>query len=264
MKEINIKIIFEDNHLLVVEKPVNIPTQRDESGDPDMLTLLKDDIKQRHGKPGNVYLGLVHRLDRPVGGVMVFAKTSKSASRLSDAIRKREFGKTYLAVVKGDISSTMGESGSLRDLLLKDKDTNIVKVVREDVAGGKEALLDYELIQYMTMDTIDISHGSKKSSLGQPSNSRAASSAPGSKAQGLSLVKINLHTGRSHQIRVQLANAGHPLYGDQKYGGSWSKPNQQLALWSHEVSFGHPTLGERMTFHSNPPKVAPWSSFSFT
>lgn len=221
------KIIFEDNHLLVVEKPVNIPSQQDESGDPDMLTLLKEDIKQRYNKPGNVFLGLVHRLDRPVGGVMVFARTSKAASRLSEQVRSRTFKKNYLAVIHGFMDK---QEGTLKNYLLKDNDKNIVKAVDENAEGSKLAVLDYMVV---------------------------------SSCQNLSLVKINLHTGRSHQIRVQFAETGHSLFGDRKYGSKLSKDGQQLALWSHELVIEHPTLKTELKFESSPPDVVPWSYFKY-
>lgn len=218
-----IPIIYEDNHILVAEKPPNILSQGDRTGDKDMLTLLKEDIKIRYNKPGNVYLGLVHRLDRPVGGVMVFAKTSKGASRLSDEIRRREFKKTYMAVIEGRPSK---KKDKLSHYLLKDNKSNRVSVVNKDTKGGKEALLDYEVLD---------NH------------------------EGLSLVKIHLHTGRPHQIRVQFAAIGHPLYGDQRYGSGNNK--EGIALWSHKITCQHPTLKERMTFISYPGGEIPWKSF---
>jgi 23S rRNA pseudouridine1911/1915/1917 synthase len=218
-------ILYEDNHLLVVVKPVNIPSQADESGDPDLLTLLKADIKARYRKPGNVYLGLVHRLDRPVGGVMAFAKTSKAASRLSEQIRNREFHKNYLAVVHGSPEELKGR---LRHYLRKDQSNNTVKAFNEPKSEAKEAILDYEVI-------------------GRRNN--------------LSLVKIQLNTGRSHQIRVQFAAISHPLYGDQKYGADLSKPGQQIALWSAELSFRHPTRDEVLQFTADLPPVHPWNLF---
>ncbi|WP_442603927.1 RluA family pseudouridine synthase [Paenibacillus sp. KN14-4R] len=218
-----VPILFEDNHILVVEKPVNMPTQEDSSRDLDLLTALKDDIKIRYNKPGNVYLGLVHRLDRPVGGAMVFAKTSKAASRLSDAVRTRHLDKTYLAVVH---SKPNQMQGTLRHHLLKDTQTNMVSVVTAKTTGAKEAILDYEVL-----GTVD----------------------------GFSLIKVKLHTGRPHQIRVQLATIGCPLYGDQRYGASKTKPGQQIALWSTYLSFQHPTTKEWMRFTSYPPADHPWS-----
>lgn len=219
-------ILYEDNHLLGVEKPVNIPVQEDASGDPDMLTLLKEDLKERYNKPGNVYLGLVHRLDRPVGGAMIFAKTSKAASRLSEAVRSRQFEKTYLAVVHGAPSP---RAGRLTHYLLKDERTNTVSVVPKGTNGAKEAILDYTVI------------GS---------------------SEGLSLVRIELHTGRSHQIRVQFSYTGTPLYGDQKYGAALNKPGQQIALWSSFAGFPHPVSKEPVRLISNPPQEYPWSLWS--
>lgn len=135
-----INIIYEDNHVLVVEKPINIPVQEDETKDKDLLTMLKEYLKDKYQKPGNVYLGLVHRLDRPVGGVMVFAKTSKAASRLSKQIQQHEFEKRYYAVVEGNIK----EKGKFIDKLLKNSKTNITSVNPK----GKEAILEYHKITY--------------------------------------------------------------------------------------------------------------------
>ena len=134
-----IKIIYEDNHLLVVEKPINMPTQEDDSKDPDLLNELKKYIKDKYNKPGNVYLGLVHRLDRPVGGVMVFAKTSKAASRLSDQVRTHKLDKRYYAVIEGKL-----EDGTLKDKLLKDSKTN--NTIVSDL--GKESILSFENVTY--------------------------------------------------------------------------------------------------------------------
>ncbi|WP_438445680.1 RluA family pseudouridine synthase [Gorillibacterium sp. sgz5001074] len=219
-----IPVLYEDNHILIVVKPVNMPTQEDESKDPDLLTELKQDLKERHGKPGNVFLGLVHRLDRPVGGVMVFAKTSKAASRLSDAVRTRSFGKRYLAVVHGTPSQP---TGRLTHHLLKDSRTNTVQAVpKGSHPDAKEAVLDYEVL------------GS---------------------SGGLSLVRVELLTGRSHQIRVQMAAIGCPLYGDQKYGAALNKPGQQIALWSAYLHFEHPVQREPVTFRCAPPSEFPWN-----
>ncbi|TYQ16201.1 UNVERIFIED_CONTAM: 23S rRNA pseudouridine1911/1915/1917 synthase [Acetivibrio alkalicellulosi] len=221
-----VKIIYEDNHILVVEKPINVPVQRDETNDVDILSHLKEYIKERYNKPGNVYLGLVHRLDRPVGGIMVFARTSKAASRLSDAIRKREFYKRYLAVVHGILKD---KSGKMNDYILKDSSTNIVSIVSSDTIGAKQAILEYSVL-----DT----------------------------NENFTLVEVNLLTGRPHQIRVQFSNSGHPLYGDQKYGRKKNRPGQQIALWSKEISFIHPTTREYVKFESSLPNLEPWSWFA--
>ncbi|MBI2473079.1 RNA pseudouridine synthase [Candidatus Uhrbacteria bacterium] len=218
-------VLYEDNHLLVVEKPVNIPVQEDASEDMDFLTLLKQWIKEKDHKPGNVFLGLVHRLDRPVGGAMVFAKTSKAASRLGKQMYARTFEKEYLTVVRG---TPMFDSGRLVHWLLKDEITNVVSVVNETTPDAKRAVLEYEVLQTQ---------------------------------ENLSLVHIQLETGRSHQIRVQLAYMGCPIYGDQKYGASVNEPGQQLALWSTQIRFFHPTKDEPMMFTSTPPKEYPWNLF---
>ncbi|NBI28049.1 RluA family pseudouridine synthase [Chengkuizengella marina] len=218
-----IPIIFEDNHILIVEKPINIPTQQDSSRDIDLLNLLKQDIKKRYNKPGNVYLGLVHRLDRPVGGVMVFAKTSKAASRLSNAIRTHQLQKEYIAVIHGSPSK---HKGKLIHYLKKDTSINKVFSVSKNEKNSKEAILEYEVKGFNN---------------------------------GLSFVQIRLHTGRSHQIRVQFSEIGCPLYGDQKYGEKISKKNQQLALWSKRISFFHPTLKKEVEFFSIPPSEYPWN-----
>lgn len=221
----SIPVLYEDNHVLVVLKPVNMPVQEDESKDPDLLSVLKEDVKQRYNKPGNVYLGLVHRLDRPVGGVMVFARTSKAASRLSDAVRTRSIEKTYTAVIHGRMKSPQGK---LTDYLLKDERTNMVSVVPKTKSGAKEAILEYETLGY---------------------------------AEGFSLVRIHLHTGRPHQIRVQFASRGCPLYGDQRYGAAVNKPGQQIALWATELTFAHPTTKEELRFRSETPAEFPWLLF---
>lgn len=215
----NINIIYEDNHLLVVDKPINIPTQEDDSKDIDFLSMLKIYIKEKYSKPGNVYLGLVHRLDRPVGGVMVFAKTSKCASRLSEQIREHKFKKIYNAIVIGDINL----SGTLKDKLLKDTKQNIVKVDE----NGKEAVLHYKKINMI---------------------------------DNLSLLEIELETGRSHQIRVQMSNYGFPLYGDQKYN-SKAKVGEQIALFAKEISFYHPVTNNLLTFTLDMPRRRPFDLF---
>ena len=213
-----INIIYEDNHLLVVEKPINVPVQADKSGDEDLLTMLKKYLKEKYNKPGDVYLGLVHRLDRPVGGVMVFAKTSKAASRLSKQVQKHEFKKIYMAVIEGKVS----DSGTFKDKLKKDEKTNITRVSED----GKEAELSYNLIGFVN---------------------------------NLSLVRISLKTGRSHQIRVQFSSRKIPLYGDQKYNPKAVK--DQIALFASKLEFKHPVTKEIMSFELPLPERYPFTLF---
>ena len=217
-----LKVIFEDNHIIVVEKPVNIPSQGDKTGDVDMLTIIKDYLKEKYNKPGNVYLGLIHRLDRPVGGVMVFAKTSKAAARLSEQVREKVFQKTYLVVVSGKMEEG---SGCLEDYLLKNERNNMSKVVKESTKNAKYASLDYEVLKY-------------------------------NEEINLSVLKINLHTGRHHQIRVQLSSRDHSIYGDQKYGGRGH--GKQIALWAYTLKIVHPITKEEMTFKSIPELNGTW------
>ena len=225
-----INIIYEDNHLLIVEKPINMPVQADSSNDKDLLSLLKEYIKNKYKKPGNVYLGLIHRLDRPVGGIMVFAKTSKAASRLSEQIKNHKFKKSYYAVVEGKIN----EEGKFIDRLLKNYQSNTTKVSED----GKIAKLSYKLVECK---------------------------------DNLSLVDINLETGRSHQIRVQFSSRGfplvgdqfsyhgYPLYGDQKYNKNAVK--DQIALFAYRLEFTHPITKEIVSFELSKPERYPFSLF---
>lgn len=217
----DVPILYEDNHLLLVQKPVNIPVQGDQSGDKDLLTYLKEDIKYRYQKPGNVYLGLVHRLDRPVGGAMVFAKTSKAASRLSDQVRRNDMGRTYYAVVHGVPKQA---SNRLVDYLYKNRQKNIVSIVSKNHKEGKKAVLDYTVV---------------------------------ASRDGLSLISVQLQTGRPHQIRVQLAGLGTPIWGDQKYGEQYSKVGQQIALWAHSLTLHHPVQKTPITVESPLPEAYP-------
>ena len=175
----NLNILYEDNHIIVVIKPYNILSQSDNTNDLDMLTIIKNYIKEKYNKPGNVYLGLVHRLDRPTGGIMVFAKTSKAASRLSKQIKDDKFTKKYLAVVHGTFTK---KEGTLENYIKKTEDNSSIITTKEE---GKYAKLDYRVLK---------------------------------EKDNLSILDITLYTGRHHQIRVQFSNINHPLYGDQRYG----------------------------------------------
>lgn len=215
-----INIVFEDNHLLVVEKPVNMPVQEDESKDKDLLTTLKEYIKTEYNKEGNVYLALIHRLDRPVGGLLVFAKTSKAAERLNKEMKLGKIKKEYYAVVDGVVSE---KRGTLIDNILKDEKRNTVKIDRR----GKESILEYKVIKEVDKNT---------------------------------LVKINLKTGRKHQIRLQFASRGLPLFGDQRYNER-AIVGEQIALFAKSLEFIHPTTKEVMKFELELPNRKPFNDF---
>lgn len=205
-----VEIVYTDNHLLIAVKPPNMPSQADASGDMDIHSLLKAYIKETCGKPGAVYLGLVHRLDRPVGGLMAFARTSKAAARLSEQLRTHTMRRGYLAVARG-ISAP---EARLEDLL-----------ERND-GEPQRAALTY----------------------------RCAA-----QAQGLSLLRVSLETGRKHQIRTQLARAGLPIWGDARYGNG--RPGEQIALWGAALQLIHPTKKIPLSFQSKPATPEPWRIF---
>ncbi len=218
-------ILHEDNHIIVVVKPQNMPSCADSSKDLDLLTKIKDFIKVRDNKPGNVYLGLVHRLDRPTGGVMVFAKTSKAAERLSEQIRTGDFEKVYHTVLVG---SPKVKEQTLTNYLKKNAINNMVYVCGETVEGAKFAELKYKVLE---------------------------------EKGGLAFTQVTLHTGRTHQIRVQMSHLGYPLYGDMRYGGA-NAVKGNLALFATSLSFTHPVSKERLVFKVEPPKdLAPWKIF---
>lgn len=219
-----LNVLYEDNHIIVVEKPFNIPTQEDESKDKDLLTMVKEYVKVKYDKPGDVFIGLVHRLDRVAGGVMVFARTSKAASRLSEQIRERNFHKEYLTVVEGKLKN---ERALITDYLFKDKDANTVRIATKNTKDAKEAKLKYEMVEHR---------------------------------DGLSLVSVDLLTGRPHQIRVQFSSRKNPIWGDGKYGSSY-RSRKGIALWSHKIEFEHPTKKNKMVFTLEPPLVEPWDKF---
>ena len=206
-------ILYEDNQVLVAVKPPNMLSQADVTRDPDILTLLKEYLREKYHKPGNVYLGLVHRLDRPVGGLMVFARTSKAASRLSAQMREHGMGREYLCVVTGKVEDEF----TLTDYLVHDEIKNREVVCEADVKGCRLAILHGRCID---------------------------------RREGTALCALRLETGRKHQIRAQMSNIGAPLWGDNRYGEGI--PGQQIALWGYRLSFRHPTTGEVMTFHSMP------------
>ena len=218
-------ILYEDNHIIVVLKPQNVPCCEDGSKDPDLLSAVREYIRVKYSKPGNVYVGLIHRLDRPTGGVMVFAKSSKAAGRLSEQLKAGEFEKKYFAVLAG---SPKEKKATLTNYLKKNAVNNTVYVCGPTVEGAKFAELDYRILE---------------------------------EKEGLSLAEVRLHTGRSHQIRVQMSFIGTPVYGDMRYGGEKAKKGN-LALWAYDLAFDHPVTKERMVFKIQPPKdVKPWGEF---
>lgn len=219
MSKDDLEILYEDNHVIVVYKPANILSQGDATCDKDMLTIIKEYIKEKYKKPGNVYLGLVHRLDRPVQGVMVFAKSSKAAARLTKQIQNHEFQKHYLAIINGNLKEKKGE---FRDYLEKLENGNTVVT---DSKYGKEAILKYEVLKEI---------------------------------ENYSLVRIELITGRHHQIRVQFASRGYSLVGDQRYG---IEDKKQICLCSYQLSFLHPITKERLFFERFPEKNDIWRLF---
>ena len=213
-----LNVLYEDNHIIVVEKPYNVLSQGDSTGDKSLLDMVKDYIKVKYNKPGNVYLGLVHRLDRPVGGIMVFARSSKAASRLTKAFSGHDITKKYLAIVNGRVDNT----GKLIDKIEKiDNGNSIIS------DNGKEAILEYELLDYNS-------------------------------DKDCSLVSIDLKTGRHHQIRVQFSSRGHYLLGDQRYG---IQDNKQIALFSYYLSFTHPVSKEVLEFTLYPKVEGFWEYF---
>ena len=216
-----LKIIYEDNHIIVVVKPPNVLSQKDNTDDTDMTTMIKQYLKEKYHKPGNVYLGLLHRLDRPVGGVMVFAKTSKAAARLSKDIKNHYFEKRYLAVIDGYLEK---DEGMMKDYLLKEKNGNTIVSTKEE---GKYAELSYRVLQKR-------------------------------KEENKTLVEIQIKTGRHHQIRVQFASRGYPLCGDQRYG---KQDKTQIALFAYYLKFYHPVKKNWLEFKVFPSDGSYWSLF---
>lgn len=222
----DIPILYEDNHLLVIDKPAGLLSQEDHTGNPDVLTLGKKYIKRAYNKPGNVWLGLVHRLDQPVSGVMVLARTSKAASRLSEEIRRRRIRKIYRALVYG---VTPAEA-TLVHYLQKDRNANTVSAYTTDRKGAKRSELSFKTIKQNAH---------------------------------YSVIEIDLKTGRPHQIRVQLEKEGHPIWGDYKYAEEGTGPGKDLALRAFQLEVKHPTLDKIMKFEVEMPRQQPWNFFEY-
>jgi len=214
-------VFYTDNHLLVLYKPAGLLVQGDESGDVSLLDFAKQWIKQRHQKPGNVFLGLVHRLDRPVAGVMMFARTSKAAARLSEQLRIGSARKVYLAVVEGEPSQSSAHL--VHQIERRDR---LSRIVQRQTEYSREARLSYRLLD---------SAGSR------------------------SLIEVELETGRRHQIRLQLAHIGCPIIGDCRYGASQALSARQIALFASRLTIVHPTRRQPLTFSAPLPEGWPWS-----
>ena len=211
-------VLYEDNHLLVVNKPAGYLVQGDKTGDEPLVEFYKAYLKEKYRKPGNVFLGVVHRLDRPVSGALIFARTSKALERMNRQFQDRTVQKTYWAIVQ---KRPPAESGTLEHYLLKDTQKNVVKVFDKPKGEAQKALLHYRFLKEIGDDI---------------------------------LLEINPVTGRSHQIRVQLARIGCPIKGDLKYGFATANEDKSISLHSRSVTFEHPTTKEKMTVRANVPK----------
>jgi 23S rRNA pseudouridine1911/1915/1917 synthase len=222
----NIEIVYEDNHLLIIDKPAGLLSQADKTNNVDLTELCKQYLKKAYNKPGNVYLGLTHRLDRPVSGLMVLTKTSKAASRISQLIREHQLKKTYWAIVHGRTP----EEATYEHFLKKDSKTNKTKAFGSKKSGAKPAVLSYTTLK---------------------------------QSAHYSLIEIDLVTGKPHQIRVQLSKMGFPLWGDYKYGEEETGPGKSLALRAYALAFEHPVKKESMNIKAHIPRQQPWNLFDY-
>ena len=224
MIEHSLRVLHDSNHLLVVDKPACTPTVPDDSRDTSLLELAKAWVKEHKNKPGDVYLGVVHRLDRPVGGVLCFARTSKAAARVTSAFHDRRVEKRYLAVVEAHLEG----AGELEQWLIKRGSKNVVRVVPEGTEGARRALTHYRPLKH---------------------------------SNGRTLVELKPVTGRPHQLRVAMATLGHTIVGDLKYGAKAPLPDRSIALHAQRLVLPHPTRDERITVESKPPAIGDWRLF---
>ena len=218
-------ILYEDNHLIAVNKPFTMPSQGDESKDQSVFDWVKEYIKVTYQKPGNVYAGLLHRLDRPTGGVLLLAKTSKAASRVSKQFQERQVKKTYLAISE---KPPLAEEGQLEHYMRKIGGKNIMKTFNKEVAHSKKAILSYRSLQVVN---------------------------------NCALIEIYPHTGRRHQIRAQLASIGCTIKGDVKYGKTNFNPDKSICLFASQLSLTHPTLKKELLIQAPYPKGLYWDDF---
>lgn len=218
------KILYEDNHLIVINKSPGELVQGDKTGDIPLVDLVKAYIKKKYNKPGAVFLGVVHRLDRPTSGAVVFARTSKALTRLNAQFNERKTNKIYWAIVSNPFDRP---SGSLTHWMIRNTKNNKSKAHIKEVPQSKKALLDFK--RQMVMDHY-------------------------------SLLSIVLKTGRHHQIRAQLSAIGHPIKGDLKYGAKRSNPDGSICLHARSLELDHPVTKERLSFTASPPKTALWNA----
>lgn len=225
MRKANINVIYEDNHIIAVNKPPGMLVHGDETGDITLLDLTKSYVKEKYKKPGDVFLGVIHRIDRPASGVTIFARTSKGLTRMNNLIKEREMEKNYLAIVQ---TRPPQLEAKLVDYIYKDEVKNKVHVYNKQKKGAKRAEMSYKTLA-------EISHYIK--------------------------LEIDLVTGRSHQIRAQLAKLGCPIVGDRKYGYTKMNEDKSICLHCTRMSFIHPIKKEKITIKSRPPKKGIWSLF---
>lgn len=223
------QILYEDNHLLAINKRVGQIVQGDKTGDLPLAELIKAFLKERDAKPGNVFCGVVHRIDRPVSGVVLFAKTSKALSRMNQALKERTLRKTYWALTKHRPPQA---EGHLEDYLWRNEKQNRTYVVPATKQGAKVASLDYRVLT--------------------------------TTEGGYYLLEVDLHTGRHHQIRAQLANMGCPIKGDLKYGAERSNPDGGISLHARQITFPHPVRKQELTLTAPLPDDPIWNSFEIT
>jgi 23S rRNA pseudouridine1911/1915/1917 synthase len=220
----NLQVLFEDNHIIIVNKRSGDITQGDKTGDKPISDVVKEYIKDKYNKAGNVYLGVVHRLDRPTSGVIIFARTSKALERLNKMLRDKEIHKTYWAVVKNHPKK---EKATLINYLKKNPKNNKSSVFQKEIEGSKKAILHYSVLK---------------------------------KLDNYTLLEIDLETGRHHQIRAQLSNIGYPIKGDLKYGFNRSNKDGSIHLHARKIEFIHPVAKEKISVLAPTPNEVIWNA----
>lgn len=243
-------VLYEDNHLLAVVKPAGLLVQGDRTGDVTLLVLAREYLRARYDKPGNIYLGLVHRLDRPVSGVMVLARTSKAAARLSKAFHDRLVAKTYLAAVSGSMEPDDGELAGFVE-----RAHTRSRLAPAATERAREAVLGFRVLA-----RVGSIAGLEGPRAGRARERKAAARRARVPAAA-SLLEVLPRTGRHHQIRLQLSDAGHPILGDVKYGAAAPLPDRRIALHAVRLRFPHPVRDEEVEVTAPPPPVMPWTAF---